>query len=219
MENITHKVGTKRNIHFENRDTWLQALDGHLAKLFQAHGVKRIPRARMSTGFTSHGNKKGGQVLAQAWSDKVSKDGTFEIFIDPMSDNDLEVAASLAHERIHTILGISEGHGQNFANLAVAIGLRLPATSTTPGDSFQAWFNMVKKEIGRYPHASLEYGATPLFYKKQKTPPFLSVRCPTCDYYAKIPVYHHENDPALQCPHDHGPLLTKTERKQLEMGV
>ena len=219
MQEIDLRVGTKRNIKFPNRDSWLQALDRHLADMFRDHGVTRIPRARMSTGFTSHGNKMAGQVLAQCWASDVSKDNTFEIFVDPMSDDDLDVAASLAHERIHTILGIAEGHGRNFAHLALAIGLRLPATSTTPGERFIAWFNNVKKEIGRYPHASLEYNSAPMFYKKQKSDTFLSVRCPECDYYAKIPTYHAIKGPRVQCPHDHGPLLTAVERKELKEGM
>lgn len=201
-----------RKPKFATRDEWLMALDGHIAKLLaEKAGVKKLPKARISVGFTSHGNKVNG-IMGECWSDSASKDKHFEIFVDPQCDDALEVANTVVHERIHSVLGVKEGHGKKFTAMALKCGMTLPATATPSGPDFVRWFREVRKDIGAYPHAALNTMA-PMFYKPQVHDKLVNVRCPICDYFAKIRKSDAE-DPTIkriECPHDHGPLLRKGE--------
>ncbi len=61
--------------------------------------------------------------MGQAFDPSISADGTFEVFINPVIDNPVDVLAVLAHELGHVWAGIQCGHRGEFARFARAIGL------------------------------------------------------------------------------------------------
>jgi hypothetical protein len=61
------------------------------------------------------------------------------VMIDLAPQKPGDLAATVAHELIHTALPWEAGHGPRFAAIAGAIGLEGPAEATMPGPHFKAW--------------------------------------------------------------------------------
>lgn len=165
------------------REQWLLALTEHFRELFKRHGAEIPTKIRMSCGWPSNralGKKK--RVLGQCWPAHLSLDGTVELFISPYLsavDTADGVGATLAHELCHAALPPKEGHGPLFRKLAVAIGLEGKMTATTAAPRLQYFIEQAAKEIGPYPHATLDLSKQP----KQSTR-LLKVECPSanCDF-------------------------------------
>lgn len=134
-----------------NREQWLNAFTEAARPVFAECGHPIPDKVRVSLGFPS----KGGAVIGQCWSDIVSGDGHFEIFIHPSKDDPSRVCGILTHELIHAAVGLAEGHKGLFKKMAHALGLEGKMTATTEGEHWHEWADPIISSLGDFPHAAL----------------------------------------------------------------
>jgi hypothetical protein len=132
-----------------NRETWLEALTTEITPIIESHGYT-VPRCRFSLGFTSKGRK--GKVIGECWTDKVSADGTHEIFLRCDTDNSEDIAATLVHEVIHAVVGVEHQHKKPFGKLARLMHLEGKLTATKGGEAFKEMIAPALAKIGPIPH-------------------------------------------------------------------
>lgn len=180
---------------FETREAWLTECARYMDAQLQSLSLPPLPQnVRLACGWPDGpGSEK---VLASCYAAEVSTDATFEIFISPVLDKPLEVAAALAHELCHAVAGIPAGHGPDFERLIRPLGLVGPAPSTTPGPIFLAWWLGIEDLLGPYPHARMQLpsrgpqipGAPPaprprpIGAPKPQKGRLLKASCPACGY-------------------------------------
>src|SRR5258708_4489078 len=104
-----------------------------MAPWFEDQGYS-LPRYRVAIGFPSTG--KRGKRIGECWDGRASADGTFEVLIRPDQADPIAVAAILAHELVHTAVGLKCGHKGAFRTVATRIGLEGKMTATVPGAVF-----------------------------------------------------------------------------------
>ncbi|HDR9259641.1 TPA: transcription elongation protein SprT [Burkholderia vietnamiensis] len=119
-----------------------------------------LPAFRVSIGWPSAG--KDAPVTGECWDKRVSKDGHFEIFLNPGRDDGPQVACTLAHELIHAAVGLDQGHKGNFARVALELGFTRPLThaSAEVPEKLAAWVGPIIKEVGALPHGAITYTKT-----------------------------------------------------------
>lgn len=156
-----------------NRETWLESLTREITPIIESHGYT-VPRCRFSLGFTSKGRK--GKVIGECWTDKVSADGTHEIFLRCDTDNSEDIAATLVHEVIHAVVGVQHQHKKPFGKLARLMHLEGKLTATTGGEAFKQMIAPALAKIGPIPHKRLNFDNAD-GPKKQKGR-LLKVACP-----------------------------------------
>ncbi len=156
-----------------NREEWLTWCVALVKRLLDAPIKDDI---RITCGWPSKGALAKRRVNGECWSPDVSADGTTEIFISPLLDNGLEVAAVVAHELLHAT-GL-KGHRANFAKAAQRLGLDGPATSTIPGEVFEQRITSILEILGPYPHARIDPKQTE---RKKQTTRLLKVSCASCE--------------------------------------
>jgi len=173
---------------FNERESWLSAAAIMLQhEVFPAAGIDPAAwesyRYRVACGFPIgfRGSRTGKVTLGQAFDPSISADGTFEVFINPILDNPVDVIAVLAHELIHVEAGIACGHRGRFASVARAIGLTGPMTATVPGDELRGKLQRIVAELGVYPHAKVNPNAR----RKQGTR-LLKLQCGSCNWTARL---------------------------------
>jgi hypothetical protein len=175
-------------VKFTERETYLAAaailLQQYvfvLANIDAAQWGKR--KYRVSCGFPIgyRGSRSGKVALGQAFDPSISADGTFEVFINPILDNPLDVIAVLLHELAHVWAGIQCGHRGEFARICRAVGLVGPMTATVPGDELRVKLQQIVDELGDYPHAKVDPNAR----KKQGTR-LLKLQCSDCGWTARV---------------------------------
>jgi hypothetical protein len=88
----------------------------------------------------------------------------------------------LAHELIHAIEPTA-GHGAAFKRIALGIGLTGKMTATVAGPELAARLAVYAAELGEYPHAQLNPGASGI--KKQGTR-LLKASCESCGYVCRV---------------------------------
>lgn len=162
-----------------NREDWLHTVAKGMEPWFAELGHP-LPKYRVAIGFPGTGRR--GKRIGECWDAKHSADGNFEILIRPDRDDEIEVAAILAHEMVHAAVGTEAGHGPGFRKVATAIGLMGQMRSTTPDDAFKRRVTPILKRVGDFPHAALDFcqGRT-----KQSTR-LLKVICPDCGYTVRV---------------------------------
>jgi len=159
-------------IKFNERESWLAAAAVMLQhEVFPLAGIDPAAweqrKYRVACGFPIgyRGSRTGKVTLGQAFDPSISADGTFEVFINPILDNPLDVIAVEAHEFGHVWSGIECGHRGEFARVCRAIGLEGPLTSTIPGVELRGKLQGIVDQLGAYPHAKVDPNAR----KKQGT--------------------------------------------------
>ena len=156
-----------------NREAYLNYItDSYIRPHFASKGYTIPQNVRMSCSLTSR--KKH---IGECWSSIASEDNTFEIFIAPKIADSNEVIAILIHELIHATVGLQAGHGKEFKQCALSVGLEGKMTSTTASPDLVDQINIWIAESGEYPHAPL----TQSNIKKQSTRMIKCV-CLECDY-------------------------------------
>ena len=173
---------------FSERESWLAAAAVMLQhEVFPAAGIDPVQweqrRYRVACGFPIgyRGSRSGKVIMGQAFDPSISGDGTFEVFINPVIDNPVEVINVLAHELGHVRAGIQCGHRGEFARIARAIGLVGPMTATTPSNALRVQFAAIADQLGTYPHAKID----PNSRKKQGTR-LLKLQCSDCGWTARV---------------------------------
>lgn len=135
-----------------NRETYLIAATEHLAPLFEKAGAK-LPPVRVSVGWP--GARGGIKRIGSCWKREASRDGSFQIFISPITDDTTTALATLVHELCHACTDCT-GHGADFKALARALGLEGKLTATYAGETLTDRLNaLVVDKLGKYPHSAL----------------------------------------------------------------
>ena len=146
---------TGKQIRFKNRESWLHFIVEEMRPKFADIDFPLPEKIRVAIGFTSKGKSK--KVIGQCWDKAASSDDHYEIFIVPWLNSkeghlELEIAAVLAHELIHTR---DLTHGKTFKTISKTIGLIGPATATRPGPLFRQLIKPILDEAGSFPHGVL----------------------------------------------------------------
>lgn len=161
-----------------NREDWLNKLAAKIQPWLDEINQAVVFPFRITCGWPSSGglSTRPNRTIGQCWATETSTDDHAEIFISPVLDDPVEVAATVAHELLHAS-GL-KGHRRNFAAAAGRIGLEGPATGTVAGDAFKQRIHGVLEALGPYPHARIDYTKDT---KKTQTTRLLKVTCLTCE--------------------------------------
>jgi len=137
-----------------SREIWLQRLVEQLnRKLFD----KKMPAYRVTCGWPSRGALATKQrTIGQCFYPAASKDKTTELIVSMALDDPMEVAAVIAHEMVHAVVGPEAGHKGPFRKLALQIGLEGKMTATVAGETFKQTVQPILDKLGTYPHAKVD---------------------------------------------------------------
>lgn len=184
------------------REAWLGRVADRLRPYFAKHSGLVPERIRFSCGWPpgSRGGKK--TTPGVCFFKEASADHSVEIFISPIIADSLMAAGVLCHELVHACLG-TPGHGKDFKELALAIGLEGKMKEALPGAALNAMLSDIIAGIGPYPHAELGTGQAADKPEKQTTR-MLKVVCPDAE-----------------CPHNDmgNPYLVRTTQKWVDCGL
>ena len=161
-----------------NREAWLHEATERLRPIFAERGFPIPAKVRVSCGFPSRGalrSRKGTVTLGQCWNTGAC-DGIPQIFISPIMDDPIRIAATLAHELAHAATPGAK-HGGAFVKAARALGLEGPPTATVAGPAFVELWDRIAEDIGEYPHSALDAQAG---HKKQSTR-LVKATCNPCE--------------------------------------
>ena len=160
------------------REEWLRLGMENLTSIFKDALIDVPVDIEVSCGFPLTGGKGSrNQTIGNCFSRSASEKNINEIFISPVLSDSIKVLDVLAHEMIHAVDDCKNGHKAPFRKMALAIGLTGKMTSTIAGEELKAKLEKIVLELGQYPHASLDTGAT----KKQGTRN-IKVSCVECDF-------------------------------------
>lgn len=190
---------------FDTREAWLKAAESLMSSWIEIEGHAYPTNTRVSCGFPKSG-KGRGKHIGQCWSEVVSGDKHFEIFITPELSDAGEVCAVLIHEMVHATVGIKEGHNKVFGKLARALGLEGKLTATIAGDELKSLINdKVCKVLGAYPHARMNIGGEDSEGPKKAKTYLIKCECPRCGYIAYSTAKWLDERGTPHCP-DHGEM-------------
>lgn len=159
------------------REEWLNGFINTVRDLFADKGYTVPENVRITCGFPSKSaTSRKNRRIGECWDSSVSTGKVFEIFISPVLDDALTVAATAAHELAHATVGIEAGHRAPFVRCVRAIGLEGKATATVAGPAFADWFVGQSNVLGAYPHQALNATSA----AKKQTTRMLKVECPHC---------------------------------------
>jgi hypothetical protein len=134
-------------------------LTGAIAVLniwFKTNASREIPPVRVSCGWPYGTRAASKRKVGQCWDRSASKDGVAQIFISPAIDETMQAIGILAHELVHATVGVSEGHGGDFATLAKAVQMEGKMPECRPNDQFRLFIeNNIVSRLGAYPHAAI----------------------------------------------------------------
>lgn len=175
-----------------NRESWLTAFAEKLVKPLEQITSKAMPNFRISCSFPSRGGLAvSKRTIGQCWDKVVSKtDGTHQLFISPLLGDEMEVAATIAHELAHCIVGTKYGHRAVFGRAVRPLGLLGKLTATVAGPVFIEQATPILSHLGKYPHGGMVINSA---YKRD-TCRLLKVQCPKCQYKARITATWVNND-------------------------
>lgn len=133
---------------FKTREEWLMAAKDLLqSRIFR---IWEIPEnTKVSCGPCK------GKAVGTCYNKLLSESGCTEIFISPKINDELRVLDVLAHELIHSILGVNKKHDSKFKKIAKEIGLLEPWTATTASEELKEELKIFLPTLGKYPHAKL----------------------------------------------------------------
>ena len=159
---------------FSTREEWLSVFVKYLRPVFAAAGSPLPEKIRISCAFPVRSRTAIGQILSQ----RLSMDGTREIFISPVLSEAARVCDVVIHELVHAALPEGCGHGAKFRRLALKLGLVGKMTATIAGEQLRAWLeSIIPVYLGEYPHSrviSFDAG-------KKQTTRLIKLQCPACE--------------------------------------
>lgn len=150
------------------REAWLQKAVKAFGPMFAEVGVNLPPKVQVSVGFPGGGSAR--TRIGECWHANAAGDKVPHIFISPMLHEPVIVLATLAHELVHAQGAM--GHGADFRNVAVGIGLEGKMTATVPGDALIERLKKMADALGEYPHKGLT-----LSDRKKQSTRMLKVEC------------------------------------------
>lgn len=163
----------------ETREAWyLAAVRQIEQKIFEPAGYE-LPKFRIGCGWPCTGKAK---TEAECFSQECSDDKTYEIFITPRLTDILHILEMLVHELCHTIAGLKAGHKKPFIEVMQTVGMIRPWKQSCAGEDLIPKLDMIHGKLGPYPHASLTIKKK----EGQKGSRLLKVKCPECEYVARV---------------------------------
>lgn len=179
-----------------NREEWLTAAAGHIAKqVLEPAGLRSMtPRdgqddrrdwseLRVSTSFPS---KKAlslkNRTIGQCWAPEASSKGLTEVFISPVLEEPVRVLDVLTHEMVHACMPQGTKHGPQFAAACRAVGLEGKPTATAAGPELTATLEMIATVIGPYPHAAIDQTLIPKQATRQLKAACVNEACESGQY-------------------------------------
>lgn len=162
------------------REEWLITMTDALRPKFAVLGHPLPSTIRVTCGWpssraTAHSNRR----IGECYSPECSSDRATEICISPSVADSLTVAGTLVHELVHAALGAKFGHRRPFAQLAGAIGLTPPWTSTGVSAALQT--ELTRLFPGPYPHERLTVSRG--FHPGSR---LIKVACSECGYICRV---------------------------------
>lgn len=166
-------------INFTTREDWLhkgkQLIDTHLFSKIKTTTKEVQISVGFPLGSRGNGNNK---TIGQCFIKEVASDNMPHIFITPSIDDASRVLDILSHELIHAYG--HKGHGKDFRQVAIGIGLTGKMTATVASDKMKDTFkHWLDNELGKYPHGKLD--ASMVGRKKQATR-LIKVSCSGCGF-------------------------------------
>lgn len=145
-----YEQAEKRNVKFKAREEWLLEFVEFVCPDFEKLG-KPIKKVRVACGLTS--SKK---AVGQCFHSECSEDKAREIIISATLSDPVEVCETLIHELCHAVLPEDAKHGPQFREIAIAMGLEGPMTSTVPSDALRHALEIfIPNYLGVYPHKKM----------------------------------------------------------------
>src|SRR5947209_7634969 len=139
---------------FDYREEYLQALVAELRPVFGEVGIE-LPPVRVSCSWAYRGGRK---VIGQCFPPAMVADRIPQIKISPILEEPFVIAHVMAHELIHACRPAA-GHGKEFRELALKVGLEGPMRSTSPGPVLADRLGVIVEELGPYPHVAIDLDA------------------------------------------------------------
>ena len=153
------------------KENWLTDAVTELEREFAAEGLIMPAKWRISSGFPSKGGLAAKRrTIGQCWSPSASADATTEII---MQAEPMVIIETVAHEMVHAVVDVKNGHNKIFGKMARAIGLEGKLTATYGGDAFKARVAPIVKRLSDYPHAALDHTVG----QKKQTTRMIKVTC------------------------------------------
>lgn len=191
------------------RQQWLE----NSVKLFRTHfewcGFPIPDNVRVSIGLPKgrHGNQK---ALGQCWSQELSNDNYFEIFVspefghsgEPSTEVTLCMLETIAHELVHATVGTECGHKGAFKSCAIAVGFTKPFTTTPSTETMKNTFRGIIEKLGEFPA-----GALNIFSKKKKSIGLIKCECENCGYVARVSEKWINDAGTPICPQDQEAMI------------
>jgi hypothetical protein len=126
------------------------------------NGDPLISALRISVGHPSKfAFRKGGKALGETFDANFSTDGTTEIFITPFLDDSIEVLTQVVHEMGHAVLGVKQGHNENYAIYMAKVGLKGTVTKPVITPKLRRALEVIVSKLGPYPHSKLDASKMP----------------------------------------------------------
>jgi hypothetical protein len=171
------------------REEWLLSAVEKLAPMVEAaarevapeHALKAgIPTVQISMGFPSGGMRSS--TLAECWQTTASKKGYSIIFIHPRISNTVEILGAIVHELVHAVLDCQHGHSTPYRRIALAVGLKGPMKSASPGGDLTAHLRLIADDLGKFPGAGMKEIAPD---RKTQGTRMLKLECPVDGYVVR----------------------------------
>jgi len=150
-----------RTTKYSTREAWLTAAINAVRPMFATAGYPLPRKVRVSVGFGYNSGAENKHILAQAWANFASADGTPAVFISPVIADAVDAFGALMHELVHVADNCESGHRGTFVKIGEAIGLEGKPTQMLPGIVLEAQLVTIVASIGTYPHAALHVGPLP----------------------------------------------------------
>lgn len=185
---------------YNTREEWLARMKAEMTKeMFEPKGYKVPENIKVTCGFPSkNALSRKKKRVGEIWGSQCSAGNVFETLIHPSESDPVSVAAILAHEICHAVVGVAQGHNRkSFGKAARAIGLEGSLTATYAGEELAATLKQIVARIGDYPHQKL-FAISP---DKKDHCRYIKIICPNeeCGFYALVSRKWIEHLPTCAC--------------------
>jgi len=167
----------------DTREGWLRSGTNELSPIFAQNGFTLPEKIRYAIAFTSTG--KRGHVPGECWHPDSSADGYYEIIIRADIDDPVQVLCILTHELCHCLLPADVRHGKAFKEVATKIGFVGKMRQATPSALLRERLNAIAANLGRLPHAKLDFASASDVPRKQVAR-MLKAECRVCGYTVRL---------------------------------
>jgi hypothetical protein len=158
---------------YEFREAWLRAATLELRPYFASAGYNVPENIRFAIAFTSTGRK--GNRRSESWHASSSADNNYEIFIRADIAAPIEVLVFLVKELVHTALPDGAGHGKEYRDAAMMIGLLPPMRDARPAPHLVEYLEKLAALLGPLPHDQLNIAHDPLIAVNPSKPVAISL--------------------------------------------